>query len=132
MPTIVLQNKTPFELLHGQKPSYKHLRVFGCLRYISTCKQGRDQFMERAVPCVFLEYPYGKKAYNIMTLDTHKFHPSTDIVFHEEACSFSTLAPVVSKCYRKCTVPVVASNGKYGSYPQGTCFRILKLIPDSI
>ena len=39
---------------------------------------------------------------------------------------------VVSKSNHKCTVPVVASNGKYGSYPQGTCFRILELIPDSI
>jgi len=39
---------------------------------------------------------------------------------------------VVSKLYRKCTVTVVASNGKYGSYPQGTCFRIPELIPDSI
>ena len=41
-------------------------------------------------------------------------------------------APVVLKCNRKCTVPVVASNDKYRSYPQGTCFRISKLIPDSI
>ena len=39
---------------------------------------------------------------------------------------------VVLKCNRKCTVPVVASNGKYGSYTLGTCFRILELIPDSI
>jgi len=39
---------------------------------------------------------------------------------------------VVLKCNRKCTVPVVASNDKYGSYPQGTCLRIPELVSDSI
>jgi len=36
------------------------------------------------------------------------------VVFH----SFVQL-----KMYRKCTVPVVASKGKYGSYTQGTWFQ---------
>jgi len=57
--------------------------------------------MERAVPCVFLGHPYGKKAYKVMALDTHKFHTSRDIVFHEDIFPFSssptsTLFPIHS------------------------------------
>jgi len=47
LPNIVLHNITPFELMYGKKPSYEHLRIFGCLCYMSTCKQGRDKFQPR-------------------------------------------------------------------------------------
>jgi len=61
---------------------------------MTTTKQGRDKFMERAVPCVFLGYPYGTKAYKVMSLGgTHKFYSSRDIVFHEEVFLFSTSVP---------------------------------------
>ena len=77
-------------MLYGKKPSYDHLRVFGCLYYMSTCKQGKYKFQPRAVSCVFLGYPHGKKAYKVMTLDTHKFHFSIDVIFHEDIFPFAS------------------------------------------
>ena len=59
IPTVVLQEKTSFELLYSQPPSYARLRTFGCLCHMSTCKQGRDKFQARTIPCTFVGYPYG-------------------------------------------------------------------------
>jgi len=90
MPTKVLGGKTPYELLNGKPPCYDHLRAFGCLCYMSTLKHGRDKFQPRAKPCVFMGYPFGKKAYKVMDLETHAFHVSRDVVFHEEIFPFAS------------------------------------------
>ena len=71
LPSVLLQNKSPFKVLYGKVAVYDHLRVFGCLCYMSTTKQGRDKFQPGAIPCVFLRYPYGKKASKVMDLEHH-------------------------------------------------------------
>jgi len=83
MPTKVLKGKTPFEILFGQVPAYDHLRVFGCLCFMTTSKHGKDRFHDRAKACVFMGYPFGKKGYRVMELETSKFHESRDVIFHE-------------------------------------------------
>jgi len=67
MTNKALQNQIPLELLYG-RPPYEHLKVFGCLCYMSTLKHGRDKFQARVIPCVFLGYSYGKKAYKVMDI----------------------------------------------------------------
>jgi len=90
MPTKVLGGRTPYEVLNGKPPCYDHLRAFGCLCYMSTLKHGRDKFQLRAKPCVFMGYPFGKKAYKVMDLETHIFHVSRDVVFHEAIFPFAS------------------------------------------
>ncbi|RVW89585.1 hypothetical protein CK203_036411 [Vitis vinifera] len=40
--------KTPYEILYGQTPSYKHIRTFGCLCYAHDQNRDKDKFASRS------------------------------------------------------------------------------------
>ncbi|GJZ03454.1 cysteine-rich receptor-like protein kinase 8 [Tanacetum coccineum] len=61
LPSSVLKNKTPYEILLGQVPSYSHLRVFGCFAIVSNLSRIPDKFAPRGTLCVILAYPFNKK-----------------------------------------------------------------------
>ena len=93
LPSNALSNKIPIELLYGRSPSYEHLKVCGCLCYMSTHKHGRDKFQARAILCIFLGYPYGKKAYKVIDLETKKVYNFRDVISHENVFTFSHSFP---------------------------------------
>ena len=69
LPSRVLQNKTPFDILLQQTPAYDHLKVFRCLAMASNPSRNHDKFDPRGVPCLFLGYPshQGYKLMNLLT-----------------------------------------------------------------
>ena len=83
LPSPLLHNKTPYELLFKQPPSYDYLMVFGCECYASTVTQTSTKFSPRARRCVFLGYPFNVKGYNLFDLQSHSMLISRDVVFHE-------------------------------------------------
>ncbi|XP_075652458.1 uncharacterized protein LOC142622802 [Castanea sativa] len=92
LPTLILENKTPFEKLYGQLPSFDHLKVFGCLCFASTLDHTRNKFEPRSTPCVFLGYPFGVKGYKLLNLLTKKIFLSRDVIFHETVFPFASAA----------------------------------------
>jgi hypothetical protein len=86
LPTHVLNGKTPYETLFNKRPSFLHLRVFGCLCYAHS--SSNDKFEPRARKYIFVGYPQGKKGYRLYDLNKNEFFVSRDVIFHETFFSF--------------------------------------------
>ena len=57
LPTPVLRNQTPFEVLLNRVPDYQHLKVFSYFVVAVNPSRIRDKLQPRGVPCLFLGYP---------------------------------------------------------------------------
>nr|GEY95952.1 cysteine-rich RLK (receptor-like protein kinase) 8 [Tanacetum cinerariifolium] len=89
LPSFVIGNVTPYEILLKKKPTYEHLKVFGCLALVSNPSRTTDKLDPRGVPCVFLGYPSHQKGYKFYNLLTHSSFVSRDAVFHESMFPFA-------------------------------------------
>jgi len=92
MPSRILSGKTPFESLFGKRPDIRHLRVFGCLCYVSTTGP-QEKFGPRALSCVFMGYPTLQKGYLVLDPSTGRFFVSRDVTFHEDVFPFKDRLP---------------------------------------
>ncbi|XP_070046626.1 uncharacterized protein [Nicotiana tomentosiformis] len=88
--------KTPYEVMHGDHASLTHLKVFGCLGYVSEVRR-TDKFAPRIVPAVFLGYFVVQKGYKMNRLASREFIVSRDVVFKEVVSPFKhTTSPIVT------------------------------------
>ncbi|KAK9064691.1 hypothetical protein SSX86_016073 [Deinandra increscens subsp. villosa] len=87
LPSSVLHGKSPYELIHGFKPSLTHLRTFGCLAF-STVLNNNDKFSTHSQKCVFLGYSNQKKGYKLLSLDNKEILFSRDVKFYEVVFPF--------------------------------------------
>jgi hypothetical protein len=83
IPTPLLSNKSSYQLLFSKIPSFFHLKVFGCLDYVSTLSRYRTKFDPRATPCIFIGYPHDMKGYKFFNLQTQSVINSRNAIFHE-------------------------------------------------
>ncbi|GJT55139.1 retrotransposon protein, putative, ty1-copia subclass [Tanacetum coccineum] len=91
MPSDVIGNKTPYEVLYNQKPNYDNMRVFGCLAYYKSTETNGDKFKMKGRPGVFLGYPPGTKGYKIFDIIHNKTVISRDVRFIENFFPFANI-----------------------------------------
>jgi len=82
-PTKALDSKTPQEAWSGRKPDVSHLIVFGCKAFAHVLDEKRTKLESKSMPCVFLGYYKGTKAYRLMCVETKRIIKSKDVVFIE-------------------------------------------------
>jgi hypothetical protein len=82
-PTKALESKTPQEAWTGRKPNVSHLRVFGCKTFADNPDENISKLESKSMPCVFLGYCEGTKAYRLMCVETKRIINSRDVVFLE-------------------------------------------------
>ncbi|CAH9100668.1 unnamed protein product [Cuscuta europaea] len=96
LPSPVLDNKSPYELLYNKIPVYSQLRVFGCLCYTHEPNTGGDKFAPRGVKCVFLGYAYSQKGWKVYDLQQRRNFVSRDIKFVENEFPFQHGEPTLT------------------------------------
>ena len=84
--TISLENKTPYEALHGNKPSVGYFRIFGCLSFAHIPKDERTKLEGKSRKCIFIGYSSTTKGYKMYDLDSKKIFLSRDVIFDETKC----------------------------------------------
>ena len=119
LPSPLLDNKSPYELLLHKLPDYSLLNNFGCLCYVSTHSHERHKFTPRARPCVFLGYPAGYKGYKVLDLETHSVSVSRNVVFKEQIFPFKTseLLCKAVDMFPNCILPLPAPSHFVDSTP---------------
>ena len=86
-PYATLNFEVPEELWFGSKPTYDHLRTFGCIAYVHA---SQSKLIPRALKGVFLGYPFGVRGYKIWLIEEKKCIISRDVTCNEK-CSYITL-----------------------------------------
>ncbi|GAA0157871.1 hypothetical protein LIER_15039 [Lithospermum erythrorhizon] len=119
LPTPILSWKSPYEALFLQPPNLEHLKVFGCLYFVTCIEPHKSKFQERAHPAIFIGYPPNQKALRYYDLMSNTVFVSRDIKFYESVfpfkdCTSFDLSSLVRNQHSRPCVPV----DHYAKYDQ--------------
>lgn len=106
MPSPLLKNVSPYELLVKKQPAYNFLRAFGCLCFVSTLNKDRHKLSQRANASVFIGYASGYKGYRVLDLDTNVISISRNVVFHEHIFPLKNAALPPDDLFTKIILPL--------------------------
>ncbi|XP_014499195.1 uncharacterized protein LOC106760245 [Vigna radiata var. radiata] len=84
LPSPILNNRTPHDLIYNAPPTYLNLKTFGCLCFASTLENNRNKLDPRATKGIFLDYKSGVKGYIVLDINTRELFVSRNVVFYED------------------------------------------------
>ncbi|KAL8132353.1 hypothetical protein AgCh_008011 [Apium graveolens] len=82
--TRSLSEKTPYEALKGDKPDIGHLKIFGCLAYMTIPSTLVSKLEDRSKATIYLGREPGSKACRLYDPVVNKILLSRDVVFDEQ------------------------------------------------
>ncbi|KAM1714220.1 hypothetical protein ACFX12_024856 [Malus domestica] len=91
MPSLVLQNQSPLEILFGVVPLISHLNIFGCACFPLLKPYNSSKLQPKAMKCVFLGYASKYKGYICYAVTNHKFYISRHVMFNEQEFPYRSL-----------------------------------------
>jgi len=84
LPTKVLNNITPYFVLHKTMPRYSDLHTFGCACYPYLRPYEKYKLAFRSKQCIFLGYSNQQKGYHCLDFATGRVFISRHVVFYED------------------------------------------------
>ena len=81
--TKALNNMTPYEAWHKEKPDLKHLRIFGCAAYMHEPKEIRTKIDWTSKLCILVGYEITTTQYRLWCPENKRMYVSRDVRFVE-------------------------------------------------
>jgi transposase InsO family protein len=106
LPSIAINNETPFSKLFKKHPDYTFLRAFGCLCYPLLHPYAHHKLSFRSKPCIFIGYGANQRGYRCLDPQSHKVYISRSVVFDES--QFPAKGMALSQ--GSCTITVPTGN----------------------
>jgi hypothetical protein len=83
VPCKPVEGKTPFKCWYGKKPAVHHLKMFGCIVYVT--KPNMKKLEDHGWKMIFVGYDKGSKAFRAYDPITKRVTITHDVIFDEEA-----------------------------------------------
>ena len=84
IPSPVLHDKSPFELMYRKVPDLNELKPFSCLCYAAIVVARRHKFDTRSRKSVFIGFKSGVRGFVLVNLDTREVFISRHVKFYEQ------------------------------------------------
>ena len=94
MPSVILQNKSPYEILFQNIPYVSHLRIFGCACFPLLRPYRLNKLQPKTTICVFLGYASQYKGYLSYEPVGKRTYISRHVIFNEHVFPYIDLTTV--------------------------------------
>ena len=125
LPTPVLSQKSPFEILYNRLPDYNFMRVFGCACWPNLRPYNKNKLNFRSKTCIFIGYSLCHQGYKCLDLSTGKIYISRHVVFDETLFPYSTQSVSDTNSNNSSSVSLPQQLG----VPMSTCLPNLQTNP---